>query len=104
MIPMNGQRNFSLFGNRKEETTLDNTEIISSVKDQRLIEKRREQMIQGAITLFKEKGFHRTTTREIAQESGFSIGTLYEYIRTKEDVLFLVVDAIYEKVKKHLMT
>lgn len=83
---------------------MDNTEIISSVKDQRLIEKRREQMIQGAITLFKEKGFHRTTTREIAQESGFSIGTLYEYIRTKEDVLFLVVDAIYEKVKKHLMT
>jgi len=81
-----------------------NTEVISSVKDQRLIEKRRKQMIQGAITLFKKKGFHRTTTREIAKESGFSIGTLYEYIRTKEDVLFLVVDAIYEEVQSRLMT
>lgn len=81
---------------------MTNTEVISSVKDQKLIEKRRNQMIQGAINLFKEKGFHRTTTREIAKESGFSIGTLYEYIRTKEDVLFLVCDAIYEQVHRKL--
>ncbi|MFC4558104.1 TetR/AcrR family transcriptional regulator [Virgibacillus kekensis] len=76
--------------------------ILSSVKDVELVEKRRNQMIKGAIALFKEKGFHRTTTREIAKESGFSIGTLYEYIRTKEDVLFLVCDAIYEKVRDRL--
>ena len=55
-------------------------------------------MIQGAVKLFKEKGFHRTTTREIAKEAGFSIGTLYEYIRTKEDVLYLVCDSIYDEV------
>ncbi|WP_430790144.1 TetR/AcrR family transcriptional regulator [Virgibacillus flavescens] len=77
-------------------------QILSSVKDQNLIEKRRNQMIKGAITLFKEKGFHRTTTREIAKESGFSIGTLYEYIRTKEDVLFLVCDSIYLQVRERL--
>ncbi|MEN1967606.1 TetR/AcrR family transcriptional regulator [Lentibacillus sp. N15] len=77
-------------------------QILSSVKDQVLIEKRRKQMIQGAITLFKEKGFHRTTTREIAKESGFSIGTLYEYIRTKEDILFLVLDSIYHQVRIQL--
>ncbi|WP_174614962.1 TetR/AcrR family transcriptional regulator [Virgibacillus ihumii] len=76
--------------------------ILSSVKDVDLVEKRRNQMIKGAITLFKEKGFHRTTTREIAKESGFSIGTLYEYIRTKEDVLFLVCDAIYQQVRERL--
>lgn len=77
-------------------------QILSSVKDQNLVEKRRDQMIKGAITLFKEKGFHRTTTREIAKEAGFSIGTLYEYIRTKEDVLFLVCDAIYLQVRESL--
>lgn len=82
---------------------MTSTDIISSVKDERLIKKRRKQMIQGAISLFKEKGFHKTTTREIAKQSGFSIGTLYEYIRTKEDVLFLVVDAIYEEVQARLM-
>jgi|SRR5690606_17362663 len=74
--------------------------IVSNVKDQELVKKRRDQMIKGAISLFKEKGFHKTTTREIAKASGFSIGTLYEYIRTKEDILFLTVDAIYEKVRE----
>ncbi|GAB3047999.1 TetR/AcrR family transcriptional regulator [Virgibacillus ainsalahensis] len=81
---------------------MKNDKVLSSVKDQELIEKRRSQMIQGAITLIKEKGFHRTTTREIAKESGFSIGTLYEYIRTKEDVLFLVVDSIHHQVRERL--
>lgn len=76
--------------------------VLTSVKDTDLVERRRDQMIQGAITLFKEKGFHRTTTREIAQASGFSIGTLYEYIRKKEDVLFLVCDAIYDRVREKL--
>lgn len=78
--------------------------ILSTVKDTSLIEKRRSQIIKSAITLFKQKGFHRTTTREIARESGFSIGTLYEYIRTKEDVLFLVYEAINDHVYKHLST
>jgi len=77
-------------------------QIVSSVKDARLVQKRRQQMIKAAIQLFKEKGFHRTTTREIARESGFSIGTLYEYIRTKEDVLFLVCESIYEQVHERL--
>src|SRR3954453_21774240 len=77
-------------------------QVKSSVKDESLIEKRREQMIRGAVKLFKEKGFHRTTTREIAKEAGFSIGTLYEYIRTKEDVLYLVCDSIYDHVSERL--
>lgn len=76
--------------------------IKSSVKDAELVEKRRKQIIQSAITLFQKKGFHRTTTREIAKESGFSIGTLYEYVRTKEDVLFLVYEAINDRVYNHL--
>lgn len=76
--------------------------IRSTVKDLDLVEKRREQMIKAAIALFKEKGFHRTTTREIAKASGFSIGTLYEYISTKEDILFLVCDYIYDQVHNRL--
>ncbi|WP_394238638.1 TetR/AcrR family transcriptional regulator [Niallia oryzisoli] len=77
-------------------------EVHASVKDERLIQKRRDQMINGAVKLFIEKGFHRTTTREIARAAGFSIGTLYEYIRTKEDVLYLVCDRIYDQVRERL--
>lgn len=77
-------------------------EVKASVKDERLVQKRRDQMIKGAVQLFKQKGFHRTTTREIAKAAGFSIGTLYEYIRTKEDVLYLVCDSIYDHVSERL--
>lgn len=77
-------------------------EINSSVKDENLIKKRRAQLQKGAVKLFKEKGFYRATTREIAKAAGFSIGTLYEYIRKKEDVLFLVCDAIYDEVKTRM--
>jgi TetR/AcrR family transcriptional regulator, cholesterol catabolism regulator len=77
-------------------------EVLASVKDERLVQKRRDQMIKGAVSLFKEKGFHRTTTREIAKAAGFSIGTLYEYIRSKEDVLYLVCDSIYDHVRERL--
>lgn len=82
----------------------ENEKIVvkTSVKDEALIEIRRLQIVNGAVNLFKEKGFHRATTREIAKAAGFSIGTLYEYIRTKEDVLYLLCDFIYDKVKQQL--
>lgn len=79
-------------------------EVQASVKDERLVRKRRDEMIKGAVNLFIQKGFHRTTTREIARASGFSIGTLYEYIRTKEDVLYLVCDSIYDEVREKLQS
>ena len=76
--------------------------VHASVKDERLVKKRRDEMIKGAVSLFIEKGYHRTTTREIAKAAGFSIGTLYEYIRSKDDILYLVCDNIYDEVKDRL--
>ncbi|UTR12237.1 TetR/AcrR family transcriptional regulator [Evansella sp. LMS18] len=73
-------------------------QVPSMVKDQRLVNKRREQIVKAAVKLFNKKGYHGTTTREVAQASGFSIGTLYEYIGSKEDILYLVCDAVYDEV------
>src|SRR6476469_5324729 len=87
---------------QREKIGMKKREVHASIKDERLIKKRRDQMINGAVKLFIEKGFHRTTTREIARAAGFSIGTLYEYIREKEDVLYLVCDRIYDQVKERL--
>src|SRR3954468_9665238 len=87
---------------QREKIGMKKRVVHASIKDERLIKKRRDQMINGAVKLFIEKGFHRTTTREIARAAGFSIGTLYEYIRTKEDVLYLVCDRIYDQVRERL--
>ncbi|MEW6262602.1 MAG: TetR/AcrR family transcriptional regulator [Thermodesulfobacteriota bacterium] len=77
-------------------------DIPTLVKDQDLVEKRRRQIVDAAVQLFVRKGFHLTTTREIAREAGFSIGTLYEYIESKEDVLYLVCHAIHDAVESRL--
>lgn len=37
-----------------------------------------------------EKGYHPTTIRDIAQACGMSLGQLYHYISSKDDVLHLV--------------
>ncbi len=74
-------------------------QIKSSVKDKELIEIRRKEIVNAAVDLFVRKGFHNTTIREIAQKFGMSVGTLYEYIRTKEDILLLVCDYINDTVR-----
>lgn len=80
----------------------DPKRIPSVVKNRQLVEKRRQQIIRGACDLFVRKGFHRTTTREIARECGLSIGTMYEYIQSKEDVLYLVCDHIHSELESRL--
>ena len=58
--------------------------------DDELVSKRRDSIIRSAMTLFLKKGFTQTTTREIAKACGLSIGTLYNYIGSKEDLLVLM--------------
>lgn len=74
-------------------------DIPTYIKDQNLVSQRRRQIVDAAVGLFIAKGFHKTTTREIARAAGISNGLLYEYVRTKEDVLYLVCDAIHAEVE-----
>lgn len=76
--------------------------IKSNIKNEELINKRRQELVNAAVKLFVNKGFHKTTVREIAKEFGMSMGALYDYIRTKEDILFLVCDHIFKSVSDKL--
>ena len=62
-------------------------DVPTQVKNPDLVEKRRRQIVEAAAKLFIDQGFHKTTTRQIARAAGFSIGSLYEYVTSKEDVL-----------------
>jgi AcrR family transcriptional regulator len=73
-------------------------DVATLVKNPDLVEKRRRQIIDAAVELFIENGFHKTTTRQIASAAGFSIGSLYEYVKSKEDILYLVCDAIHQEM------
>ena len=66
----------------------------ANTKDPELIRDRREQLIRAALEVFQEKGFHATTVRDIGRAAGLTQGTIYNYVRSKEDILFLVCDRV----------
>jgi TetR/AcrR family transcriptional regulator, cholesterol catabolism regulator len=74
--------------------------VPTQIKNQDLVVRRRRQIIDAAVRLFIEKGFHKTTTRQIASAAGLPIGSMYEYVASKEDILYLVCDAIHAEVEK----
>jgi AcrR family transcriptional regulator len=75
-------------------------DIPTQIKNPELVQRRRRQIAEAAVKLFIKNGFHKTTTRQIAQAAGFSIGSLYEYVASKEDVLYLVCDSIHTEVER----
>jgi AcrR family transcriptional regulator len=79
--------------------TTDSREVATQIKNKELVKERRRQIVDAAVPLFVERGYHKTTTRALAQATGLSIGSMYEYITTKDDVLYLVCIAIHAEVE-----
>ena len=52
---------------------------------------RERDIVATAARLFKEKGYRATTLEDIAAAVGMLKGSLYYYIRSKEELLYLVV-------------
>jgi AcrR family transcriptional regulator len=55
-------------------------------------ESRKESIVRCASELFLKKGYDGTSIRDVASASEISMGTLYHYISTKENLLRMVVD------------
>ncbi len=70
-------------------------------------EKRRGQLLTAARKLFVKKGFRGTTTDEIARKAKLTKGALYHHFKSKEDILFALVDAMgqhYDQAMEPLMS
>jgi len=61
--------------------------------------KKRNQIARAAAELFIRKGFLKTTVREIARNSGMSIGTLYHYASSKDDILAMFQDVEIDSLR-----
>lgn len=66
----------------------------SNTRRERRVAARRAQILEAAASLFAEKGFHRTTTRDIAEAADVSEGTLYNYFDNKEDMLIGIMSTL----------
>ncbi len=62
---------------------------------------RMEEILARAAELFYEKGYHATTIEDVAREVGMLKGSLYYYIRSKEDLLYELLLGIIVKGVEH---
>lgn len=64
-------------------------QVPTKIKTQRRVDDKRKKIIKAAVAVFKRKGYHKTTVRDIARSARISMGSLYDYISSKEDILYL---------------
>ncbi len=70
----------------------------------KLREERKLQIIKTACKLFAERGYYNTTIPDIARELGMSVGNLYNYFSSKEElakeIMITVSRWVAERIKK----
>ena len=59
----------------------------------KVVEDRREQILEAAVRVFAQKGFDKATNKDIAQEAGITAGLIYHYFKSKEDLLRAALEA-----------
>lgn len=68
----------------------------------RAARERRERVLDAAIAVFAERGFHRTTIRDIARAAGVADGTIYLYFEHKTALLLGILDRLNESDRREV--
>ena len=76
--------------------------IPSTVRDPKILAQRRAELVEVATTLFLERGYHKTSIRDIARACPFNLAALYMYVGSKEDILYLVAQHLVNEIVKEL--
>ncbi len=74
----------------------------------KVVEDRREQLIDAAMRVFAQKGFARATNKDIAHEAGITPGLIYHYFENKEALLKSVMEErsplkVFRSLPSHVM-
>jgi AcrR family transcriptional regulator len=76
---------------------------MTNIKNMNLVRDKHRQIINASLKLFLSKGYSQTSVREIAKASDLTMGSLYNYINSKEDILFIayneLVTLLHESIK-----
>lgn len=87
---------------RKKSVKDGRVRIPTSVKDDALVQKRRDQICKAALQAFTKHGFHETNLRQVTKLAGLAYGSIYDYVESKDDILFLIYDSILSELYNRL--
>jgi AcrR family transcriptional regulator len=65
-------------------------------------EEAKERIIQAALKVFSEKGYHQATMEHVATRLGVSRGALYQYFKSKEELLYAIIERWDQSMKNFL--
>jgi AcrR family transcriptional regulator len=65
-------------------------------------QRKRSEIARIAIETFSKKGFENTTIQEIADAAKIGKGTIYEYFKTKEDIIAQVTIEFFSEMEKSM--
>jgi TetR/AcrR family transcriptional regulator, transcriptional repressor of aconitase len=52
----------------------------------------RDRIVAAALRVFADHGFHRATMQDVVRESGLSVGAIYTYFSSKDDLFLATCD------------
>src|SRR5688572_25154903 len=67
--------------------------MTDSIQEQ-MIAARKNQILDAAVKVFAEKGFHRATIKDIAGQAGIADGTIYNYFENKTALMLGILDRL----------
>ena len=64
---------------------------------------KRQLILQAALTLFAERGFHSSPTSAIAAAAGIGVGTIYRYFKDKDSLIHELFQELHQRYHQQIM-
>ena len=80
----------------------DKMGVEKASRKEREYQVRREEILRAAEKIFAQNGFYNSTVAEIAKESEFAIGTLYQFFTNKEELYYTMMIEKFDLLYKTL--
>ena len=77
-------------------------ELRGAMTDDRLAKARRRQIFLAVTRVLARKSFHQATVKEMALEAGIATGSIYMYLRSKDEILLLLAESMVGELVEEL--
>jgi AcrR family transcriptional regulator len=67
---------------------------------EQLRQERRQQILEAALAVFGQKGFHAANVSDVAAQAGVSQGTIYWYFESKDELLTAALLTLFEGIEE----
>lgn len=63
-----------------------------------------EQIVKIALSIFLEKGYHKTSMSDIGDATGLLKGSLYHYFDSKKDLMIAIIKSVHEWYRREIFS